>query len=67
MSGAPVYPSVPMSFLGDNGVSNDEYTAQVPQAALAGAAWVDVTVVFDDASDGSQYEIQGDQAGNPLL
>ncbi|MDX2474527.1 MAG: carbohydrate-binding module family 20 domain-containing protein [Candidatus Krumholzibacteria bacterium] len=46
---------VPMPYFGDNGVNNDEYSTQVPQAALAGAAWVDVTVVFTDATDGSDY------------
>ncbi len=56
--------SVPMTFLGDNGASNDEYTAQVPQAALAGAAWVDVTIVFTDATDASDFEVLADQSGN---
>ncbi|MFO7653502.1 MAG: carbohydrate-binding module family 20 domain-containing protein [Candidatus Krumholzibacteriia bacterium] len=55
---------VPMGYLGDVG-NNDEYTAQVPQSALVGATWVDVTVIFTDLTDASQYEITGDQAGNP--
>jgi hypothetical protein len=59
---APV--TAPMVFLGDNGPSNDEYTVQVPQAVLLGAAWVDVTIVFTDATDGSELEVLADQAGN---
>jgi hypothetical protein len=57
--------SVAMTYLGDNGASNDEYTAQVPQAALAGAAWVDVTITFTDATDASDYVVSNDQNGNP--
>ena len=56
--------SVSMNYLGDVG-ANDEYTAQIPQAALAGASWVDVTVVFADATDGTEFEITGDQGGTP--
>jgi len=56
--------SAPMTYLGEVG-SNDEYTAQIPQAVLLGASWVDVTVVFTDLTDGSEYEISGDQQGNP--
>ena len=37
--------------------SNDEYTAQVPQAALVGATWVDVDVVFTDGTDSSEYVV----------
>jgi hypothetical protein len=56
--------TAPLVFLGDNGASNDEYTGQVPQAALLGAAWVDVTIVFTDATDASEFEVTGDQGGN---
>ena len=45
--------------------NNDEYTAQIPQAALIGASWIDVTVIFTDETDGSTFEITGDQQGNP--
>ncbi|MEN8008100.1 MAG: carbohydrate-binding module family 20 domain-containing protein [Candidatus Krumholzibacteriota bacterium] len=55
--------NAPMTYLGDVG-ANDEYTAQVPQAALVGAAWVDVTVIFSDATDGTDFEVAADQAGN---
>lgn len=55
--------SAPVTYLGDVG-NNDEYTAQVPQAALVGATWVDVTVVFSDV-DGD-VEVAGDQLNNPL-
>ena len=55
--------SAPMTYLGDVG-SNDEYTAQIPQAALLGATWVDVTVIFSDATDGTDFEVAADQAGN---
>jgi hypothetical protein len=48
--------SVPMSYNTDVG-NNDEYTAQVPQAALLGATWVDVAVVFGDATDASEYAV----------
>ena len=47
---------VPMAYNTDIG-ANDEYTAQVPQAALVGATWVDVDVVFADASDGTDFPI----------
>ena len=56
--------ALPMAYLGDNGASNDEYTAQIPQSALAGAAWVDVTIIFTDVL-GEDYEVSNDQAGNP--
>jgi hypothetical protein len=55
--------TAPMSYLGDVG-GNDEYSAQVPQAALLGATWVDVTVVFTDGTDASEFEVTGDQGGN---
>ena len=48
--------SVPMTYNTDVG-NNDEYTAQVPQAALLGAAWVDVSIVFGDATDASEYTV----------
>ncbi len=56
--------SVPMAYNTDIG-GNDEYIGFVPQTALIGAAWVDVTVVFDDLSDASTFEITGDQNSNP--
>ncbi len=56
--------SSPMTFLGDNGENNDEYTAQIPQAVLLGASYVDVEIVFTDATDGSEYTDLVDQAGN---
>jgi Starch binding domain len=56
--------SVAMTYLGDVG-NNDEYTADIPQAALLGVSFVDVTVVFTDASDGSDFEVLGDQNGTP--
>ncbi len=57
--------AAPMVFLADNGASNDEYTGQTPQAALLGAAWVDVTAIFTDATDASDFEVVGDQNSNP--
>jgi hypothetical protein len=60
---APVQ-TVAMSFQGDVG-NNDEYTAQVPQSALVGASYVDVTVVFKDETDQTTFEVTGDQANNP--
>ncbi|MBZ0268175.1 hypothetical protein K8I85_08460 [bacterium] len=56
--------SVPMSYLGDVG-NNDEYTADIPQAALLGVSFVDVTVIFTDATDATTFEITGDQNGTP--
>jgi len=53
-----------MTYNGDVG-NNDEYTAAVPQSALLGVSYVDVTVIFTDATDGSTYEVTGDQNGNP--
>jgi Starch binding domain len=59
--------TVAMNYNVDKG-NNDEYLGNIPQAALAGAAYVDVTVLFTDAVDGSVFEITADQAGNvPLL
>jgi len=54
---------IPMGFLGDNGVSNDEYTAAIPQTALVGATYVDVMVTFADATDTTSV-VATDQAGN---
>jgi hypothetical protein len=51
---------VPMTYHGDVG-SNDEYSADIPQSALAGAQYVDVTAVFTDLTDNSTFEITGDQ------
>ena len=48
--------SLAMTYNTDVG-SNDEYTAQVPQAALLGATWVDVDVVFTDGTDASEYPV----------
>jgi hypothetical protein len=55
-----------MSYNTDVG-ANDEYKGNIAQADLAGASWVDVTVVFDDLSDGTSFEVVGDQNGNPPL
>ncbi len=60
--GAPM--SVAMSYNTDVG-ANDEYIGYIPQADLLGVAFVDVTVIFDDLSDGTQFEITGDQNGTP--
>ncbi|MDX2475692.1 MAG: hypothetical protein QNL91_18530 [Candidatus Krumholzibacteria bacterium] len=40
-------------------------TDAVGQGALLGAAWVDVTVIFTDATDASDFEVVGDQNSNP--
>jgi hypothetical protein len=57
---------VAMSYNTDIG-NNDEFIGYIPQAALVGAAWVDVTVIFTDNADmpASEFEILGDQNGNP--
>ncbi len=55
--------TVPCVYNGDVG-SNDEYKADVPQAALAGASYVDVTVVFTDLTDNTTFEVMGDQNGH---
>ena len=55
---------VPMAYNTDIG-GNDEYIGFIPQAALMGGASVSVTVIFHDLADGTQYEITGDQNGNP--
>jgi len=56
---------IAMTFQGDNGPSNDEYTAAIPQAALVGASYVDVSITFADATDTTTYLVSADQAGNP--
>jgi hypothetical protein len=58
--------TVAMTYNTDVG-SNDEYKADIPQAALSGASWVDVTVIFDDLSDATSFEVVGDQNGTPPL
>ncbi len=55
---------VAMAYNGDVG-NNDEYKGDVPQAALAGAAWVEVRVVFTDLTDMTTYTGVNDQSGNP--
>lgn len=54
------YP-VGMVYQGDVG-SNDEYKGDVPQSALAGAASVEVRVVFTDLTDNTTYTDVKDQA-----
>jgi hypothetical protein len=54
---------VSMSYNGDVG-SNDEYLGQIPQAALVGASYVDVTVIFTDLTDNTTFEVTGDQQGH---
>lgn len=49
--------NVPMAYNTDIGVNNDEYTALVPQAALLGAAWVDVDILFTDGTDGTDFVV----------
>jgi hypothetical protein len=56
--------AVAMAYNTDIG-NNDEYIGYIPQAALMGASYVDVTVIFHDATDDTQFEITGDQEGNP--
>ena len=55
--------AVPMVYNADIG-NNDEYKGDVPQAALVGAAWVDVTVIFTDTTDNTTFEVTGDQQGH---
>ncbi|MCP4573489.1 MAG: hypothetical protein GY838_14120 [bacterium] len=57
--------SVAMTYNVDAGASNDEYIGFIPQTALVGATTVAVTVVFEDLTDSSTYEIAGDQMSNP--
>lgn len=56
--------TVAMTYNTDIG-NNDEYIGFIPQADLVGAGTVDVTVIFHDLTDATDYEITGDQAGNP--
>jgi hypothetical protein len=60
----PTELSVAMTYNGDVG-NNDEYKGDVPQTALAGAAWVEVRVVFTDQSDNTTSTGVNDQNGNP--
>jgi hypothetical protein len=55
--------AVAMVYNGDVG-NNDEYKGDVPQAALVGATWVDVTVIFTDTTDNTTFEVTGDQQGH---
>ncbi|MCB9464159.1 MAG: hypothetical protein H6682_10770 [Candidatus Eisenbacteria bacterium] len=55
---------IPMNYLGDVG-NNDEYTANIPQMHILGSTYIDVNVVFTDASDGTEYSDTYDQNGNP--
>ncbi len=55
--------SVPMVYLGEQG-SNDEYTADIPQAFISGSAWVQVEINFHDFTDMTIYHDVTDQAGN---
>ena len=55
--------SVILAYQGDVG-SNDEYTGQVAQAMLAGAATVTVDFVVTDTTDGSTFSPVRDQANN---
>jgi hypothetical protein len=55
--------AVAMTYNSDIG-NNDEYKGDVPQAALVGAAWVDVTVIFTDTTDNTTFEVTGDQQGH---
>lgn len=56
--------SVAASYQGDVG-SNDEYTVQIPQAMLVGAAFVQVNWKFHDTTDDTWWTSCNDQAGNP--
>ncbi len=56
--------TLPMIYNTDVG-NNDEYVGIVPQDDLMGASYVDVTVIFHDLTDGTEFEITGDQQGNP--
>jgi hypothetical protein len=62
LMGAPA--TVAMNYNVDIG-NNDEYLGFIPQMDLAGASYVDVTVYFDDLSDGTEFQITQDQNGNP--
>jgi hypothetical protein len=54
---------VPMVYLGEQG-SNDEYTANIPQAFIAASTWVSAEINFHDLTDMSVYHDVTDQAGN---
>lgn len=56
--------SVVLGYLGDVG-SNDEYTGQVQQSLLAGAATVTVDFVVTDLTDMTTFAPVRDQANNP--
>lgn len=56
--------TIPMTYNTDIG-NNDEYIGFIPGSALMGATYVDVTVIFHDLADGTDFEITGDQEGNP--
>jgi hypothetical protein len=56
----PTEYEVAMVYQGEVG-NNDEYKGDVPQAALAGAAWVEVHVVFTDLTDMTTYTDVKDQ------
>ncbi len=45
--------------------NNDEYTTQIPQSLLLGAAWVEIHFKAHDLTDDTWYEGTNDQAGNP--
>ncbi len=55
--------SVSFTYHGDVG-SNDEYTGQIPQSMLLGAATVTVDFTVTDLSDGTTFGPINDQAGN---
>jgi hypothetical protein len=57
----PTEYSVAMVFQGDAG-SNDEYKGDVPQSALAGAAWVEAHVIFTDQTDNTTWTDVKDQS-----
>jgi hypothetical protein len=50
--------SVPLVFNVDAG-NNDENMGNIPQAALIGATWVDVAVVYTDVTDATTYRVDG--------
>ena len=57
-----------LTYLGENG-SNDEYTGQISQSMLLGAATVTADFIVSDLSDGTTFGPINDQAGNtsPLV
>jgi hypothetical protein len=50
--------SVPLTFNVDAG-SNDENKGDIPQAALVGASYVDLEVVYTDVTDATTYSVSG--------